>query len=160
MKSSLKIALGQKRFPIIEFLVSKDSDDLKDDMCREFIRELQNSSNFCLIETDGAYIHNDNDRLVRWNIKPVGSLEDLRELKERLDETIRVIENKDKIQDTSGRIPRRNRLDLMHSSEKIIVDAVQEIEKLPADVRLTDAINYLHKAKDKVSDFIDDIKPQ
>ncbi len=50
---------------------------------------------------------------------------------------------------------RRNRLDLMEPSEKIIYEAIQEIEKIGADVRLTDAINMLSGAKELVSDFID-----
>jgi hypothetical protein len=33
---------------------------------------------------------------------------------------------------------------------------MQEVEKLPADVRLTDAVILLQKAKDCVGDFIDD----
>ena len=31
-----------------------------------------------------------------------------------------------------------------------------EVEKMPADVRLTDAVILLQQAKDKVSDFIDE----
>jgi len=50
---------------------------------------------------------------------------------------------------------RRNRLDLMTPSEKIIQEAIWEVEKLPADVNLTEAVILLGKAKDLVSDFID-----
>jgi membrane-bound inhibitor of C-type lysozyme len=50
---------------------------------------------------------------------------------------------------------RRNRLDLMHPAERIIFDAMQAIEKLPADTRLTDAQIHLTKAKDLVSDYLD-----
>lgn len=52
-------------------------------------------------------------------------------------------------------IPRRNRLDLNVPAEKAIYDAMQEVEKLPADVRLTEAVSLLAKAKDLVSDFVD-----
>ena len=52
-------------------------------------------------------------------------------------------------------IPRRNRLDLNVPAEKAIYDAMQEVEKLPADVKLTEAVNLLAKAKDLVSDFVD-----
>lgn len=52
-------------------------------------------------------------------------------------------------------IPRRNRLDLNTPAEKAIYDAMQEVEKLPADVKLTEAITLLAKAKDLVSDFVD-----
>lgn len=52
-------------------------------------------------------------------------------------------------------IPRRNRLDLNVPAEKAIYDAMQEVEKLPADVRLTEAVTLLAKAKDLVSDFVD-----
>jgi hypothetical protein len=52
-------------------------------------------------------------------------------------------------------IPRRNRLDLSTPAEKAIYDAMQEVEKLPADVKLTEAVTLLAKAKDLVSDFVD-----
>lgn len=47
-------------------------------------------------------------------------------------------------------------MDLNTPSEKAIHDAAQLIEELGADVRLTDAINLLWKAKDLVSDYIDE----
>lgn len=52
-------------------------------------------------------------------------------------------------------IPRRNRLDLNTPAEKAIYDAMREVEKLPADVKLTEAVMLLAKAKDLVSDFVD-----
>jgi cell fate (sporulation/competence/biofilm development) regulator YlbF (YheA/YmcA/DUF963 family) len=54
-------------------------------------------------------------------------------------------------------VPRRVRLDLMTPAEKAIYDAGQEIEKLGADVRLTEAVVLLMEARNKVADFIDDI---
>lgn len=50
---------------------------------------------------------------------------------------------------------RRNRLDLMMPSELAIYNAMQEVEKLPPDAKLTEAITLLSQAKDLVSDFID-----
>lgn len=50
---------------------------------------------------------------------------------------------------------RRSRMDLMDSSEKLITEAVWEIEKLGCDVKLTEAVILLTKAKDLISDFID-----
>lgn len=55
-------------------------------------------------------------------------------------------------------IPRRNRLDLNEPAELAIHNAMQEVEKIGAGVRLTDAVVLLAKAKDLVSDFIDSIK--
>ena len=52
-------------------------------------------------------------------------------------------------------IPRRSRIDLNTPAEKAIYDAMQEVEKLPADVKLTEAVALLAKAKDLVSDFVD-----
>ena len=52
-------------------------------------------------------------------------------------------------------IPRRNRLDLNMPAELAIYEAIQEVEKLPADVRLTNAVIKLQEAKELVSDFID-----
>lgn len=52
---------------------------------------------------------------------------------------------------------RRNRIDLMKPAELAIFNAMQEIEKIGADPKLTDAQMFLTKAKDLVSDFIDTI---
>lgn len=52
-------------------------------------------------------------------------------------------------------IPRRIRLDLNTPAEKSIYDAIQEVEKAGADVKLTEAVILLGKAKDLVSDYVD-----
>lgn len=52
--------------------------------------------------------------------------------------------------------PRRNRLDLNEPSELAIFNAMQEVEKIGADVRLTKAVTLLSEAKELVSDFIDE----
>lgn len=54
--------------------------------------------------------------------------------------------------------PRRNRLDLNTPAEKAIYNAMQEIEKAGADVRLTEAVILLSKAREMVADFIDNIE--
>lgn len=59
-------------------------------------------------------------------------------------------------------IPRRNRLYLNEPAEIAIRAAVDEVEKLGADTRLTEAINLLQQAREKVADHIDgprDIAP-
>ena len=51
--------------------------------------------------------------------------------------------------------PRRNRLDLNTPAEKAIYNAMQEVEKAGADPKLTDLVIMLGKAKDLLSDFVD-----
>lgn len=51
--------------------------------------------------------------------------------------------------------PRRNRLDLNTPSELSIFNAIQEVEKVGADPRLTDIVIMLGKAKDLLSDYVD-----
>ena len=53
-------------------------------------------------------------------------------------------------------VPRKGRVDLYEPAELAIRNAMLEVEKMPADVRLTDAVILLQQAKDKVSDFIDE----
>lgn len=53
--------------------------------------------------------------------------------------------------------PRRIRMDLWEPAEKAIGTAVQEVEKMAADVRLTNAVILLLKARDLVADFIDNV---
>jgi hypothetical protein len=55
---------------------------------------------------------------------------------------------------------RRSRLDLLTPAELSIVKVVEEIEKLGADINLTNAVNHLHMAKNCVSDFVDGIPPK
>lgn len=51
--------------------------------------------------------------------------------------------------------PRRNRLDLNTPAELAIYNAIQEVEKIVADKRLTNAVIALQEAKNLVGDFID-----
>ena len=53
-------------------------------------------------------------------------------------------------------VPRRNRLDLNTPAELAIFNAIQEVEKIGADPKLTDIVISLGKTKDLLSDFIDD----
>lgn len=52
-------------------------------------------------------------------------------------------------------IPRRNRVDLLTPVEVSIHRAMLEVEDMPADPLLTDAVTSLEKAKNKVADFIE-----
>ena len=52
-------------------------------------------------------------------------------------------------------ISRRSRLDLCTPAELAIYNAMGEVEKAGADVRLTDAIMFLQQAKDAVADYVD-----
>ena len=54
-------------------------------------------------------------------------------------------------------IPRRCRIDLLTAAELAIYHATQAVEDLPADVRLTEAVILLSRARDKVADFIDQV---
>jgi len=54
-------------------------------------------------------------------------------------------------------VPRRARLDRLTAAERAIFDAVQAVETLPADVRLTDAVVLLQAARESVADFVDGI---
>jgi len=46
-------------------------------------------------------------------------------------------------------------MDLFTPAERAIYDAVQAVEALPADVRLTEAVVLLQQAREKVADFVD-----
>lgn len=56
-------------------------------------------------------------------------------------------------------IPRRIRLDLMSPAELAITNAIQEVEKIGADVKLTNAVIKLLAAREDVADFIDSQPP-
>jgi hypothetical protein len=54
-----------------------------------------------------------------------------------------------------GAVPRRNRIDLLTPAERAIYDAVQAVEELPPDERLTNAVILLGRARDHVADYVD-----
>ena len=56
-------------------------------------------------------------------------------------------------------MPRRNRLDLNTPEELAIRNVIDMVEKMGADVKLTEAVIALDKARGLVADFIDS-KPQ
>jgi hypothetical protein len=51
--------------------------------------------------------------------------------------------------------PRRSRMDLMVPAELAICGAVEAVEKAGCDLRLTDAVILLARARDKVADFVE-----
>lgn len=53
---------------------------------------------------------------------------------------------------------RRNRIDLMTPSELAIYKAIHEVEHLGADVKLTEAVILLSKAKDILADYVDKVE--
>jgi hypothetical protein len=55
-------------------------------------------------------------------------------------------------------IPRRARLDLSTPAELAIRAAVDAVENLPADPRLTQAVILLQQAREKVADYVDDVR--
>lgn len=55
----------------------------------------------------------------------------------------------------SNEIPRRIRLDLMTPAELSITEAMKAVESAGCHPFLTDAVNLLAAARDKVADFVD-----
>lgn len=55
-------------------------------------------------------------------------------------------------------IQRRNQLAFNTPAEKAIYNAMQEVEKVGADVKLTKIVTLLSKAKDTLSDYIDKVE--
>lgn len=55
-------------------------------------------------------------------------------------------------------IPRRARLDQWTPAELAIQEAVDAVEAMGADVRLTDAVVLLAAARDSVADYVDGIE--
>jgi len=52
-------------------------------------------------------------------------------------------------------IPRRARMDQWTPAEKAIQAAIDVVESMPADGRLTDAVIFLGKARERVADYVD-----
>jgi hypothetical protein len=56
-------------------------------------------------------------------------------------------------------VPRRIDMSRWTPAERAIQHAVDAIEAMGADVRLTDAVILLSQARDKVADFVDGVTP-
>ena len=54
------------------------------------------------------------------------------------------------------KFPRRSCIYLLTPAEKAVYDAMQEVEKVGADVRLTDAIILLSQTREKLADYFDE----
>ncbi len=52
-------------------------------------------------------------------------------------------------------MPRRNRMDLMSKAELAILKATDEVEKVGAHEKLTEAVILLTKARELVADYVD-----
>jgi hypothetical protein len=57
-------------------------------------------------------------------------------------------------------IPRRNQVNQWTDAERKIQDAVEAVEYMPADVRLTDAVVLLGAARNLVADYVDGVTPK
>jgi hypothetical protein len=66
-----------------------------------------------------------------------------------------VREANETLQDSA--IPRRIRIDQQTPAEAAIRAAVEAVEALPADVRLTDAVVLLQAARENVADYVDGV---
>lgn len=53
---------------------------------------------------------------------------------------------------------RRQRLDKCTPAELAIYKAIEEVEKIGADIKLTDAVIKLNEARNLVADFVDDVE--
>lgn len=56
-----------------------------------------------------------------------------------------------------NKIPRRNQLDKNFPAEKAVYEAMQKVEELDANVKLTEAVIHLQKAKELLADHFDEI---
>lgn len=144
--------------PVIQILRRK-SDDVRDGMIQSFIQALGHASVWCRVECVGNHMpnhHFDEQGEQRWYLRPLKP-EQLSENVKEMSGLAAVIPAPEspKIFMVDG-FPRRARLDLYEPAEKSIHSAVEYIENMGADVRLTDAVIMLQKAKDKVSDYIDE----
>ena len=57
-------------------------------------------------------------------------------------------------------VPRRFKIDQMTPAEKAITQAMSEVENLPCDKKLTEAMDLLYKAREIVADYVDGVKKE
>lgn len=54
------------------------------------------------------------------------------------------------------KLPRRSRVDLQTNPERVLYNAVGVIENMGADIRLTEAVTLIEKARSLVSEVVDE----
>jgi hypothetical protein len=57
---------------------------------------------------------------------------------------------------SENKFPRRSCIYLLTPAEKSVRDAMQAVEAVGADVRLTEAVVLLQQAKEKLADYFDE----
>ena len=57
---------------------------------------------------------------------------------------------------SDNKFPRRSCIFLLTPAEKAVFDAVNAVENVGADVRLTDAVVLLQQAREKLADYFDE----
>jgi hypothetical protein len=57
---------------------------------------------------------------------------------------------------SDNKFPRRSCIYLLTPAEKAVYDAVQAVENVGADVRLTDAVMLLQQVREKLADYFDE----
>lgn len=70
MKSTIKIALGEQNNPVIRFNII-NTDDLRDQLCRQFMTDLKGTSNLCFFGIEEFSILPDKDHLHQVVISPI-----------------------------------------------------------------------------------------
>ena len=56
-----------------------------------------------------------------------------------------------------NKVPRRNQLNKLVPAEAAIYAALEAVERMEADVRLTDAVVLLQAARESVADYVDGV---
>lgn len=100
---------------------------------------------------------NDVRRRISEGDCPVTQARSTETLEDAVNDLAREVERYKKSAPSEDSVPRRARLDRWTPAERAIFDAAQEVERVGADVRLTDAVCLLHAARESVADYVDGI---
>lgn len=147
MKSriTIEVDFDNGNLPILQIL-QRSSDDVRDNLLQQFIQSLHHTSRWCRISYEGERSANLIDKEKVWRINTIRPLELPEEIK-LMEATIEVDHSYPKWKEG---FRASNRLDLMSSAEKSITQSIKEVEGVGADVKLTDAVILLAKARDLV----------
>lgn len=155
-KITIEVDFENRNEPVIQIL-SRNSDDVRDNLIQSFLQSLSHTSRWCRIEYAGTRgIWGDDstplseDAARKWVIKTVK----IGELEEESRLMAAAIEHQQEVRKISNR---RFNKQTMQPAELAILNAQYELEKVGADKRLIDAATFLDRAKNLVGDYIDEI---
>jgi len=142
MEGSTRVRIDfEQKQPYLEVRVSKNSEDVRDEIINDFMQKGRYGEK----KPWFTFVGNDEAKgLEFW----------------RLDWIDAEVPEPIPLPEIVGQFPRRSQLQLLTPTERWIYDAMQEVEKLGAHPSLTNVVNLLSIARERLADWVENTSQQ